>query len=79
MTFFGTICPAYMCFDTGNPNLRSILKPKVEVMVFLCMRSIKIKKRRKCHKNEVWRPYFPRVHVSRHDKPDSEVRFETGS
>jgi len=30
-----------MFFGTGNPNLRSILKPEVELMVFLRMRSNK--------------------------------------
>ena len=34
----------YMFFGTRNPNLRSILKPKVELMVFLRMRSNKIMK-----------------------------------
>ena len=33
-----------MFFGTGNPNLRSILKPKVELMVFLRMRSDNITK-----------------------------------
>jgi len=34
----------YMFFGTTNPNLRSILKPEVELMVFLRMRSDKITK-----------------------------------
>ncbi len=34
----------YMFFCTGNPNLGSILKPKVELTVFLRMRSNKIAK-----------------------------------
>ena len=34
----------YMFFGTGSPNLRSILKPEVELMVFLRMRSDKITK-----------------------------------
>jgi len=33
-----------MFFGTGNPNLRSILKPEVELMVFLRMRSNEITK-----------------------------------
>ena len=37
----------YMFFGTGNPNLRSILKPEVELMVFLRMRSNKITKKRR--------------------------------
>ena len=28
----------YTFFGTGNPNLRSVLKPEVELMVFLRMR-----------------------------------------
>ena len=35
----------YMFFGTRNPNLRSILKPEVELMVFLRMRSDKITKK----------------------------------
>jgi hypothetical protein len=31
-----------MFFGTGNPNLWSVLKPEVELMVFLRMRSNKI-------------------------------------
>jgi hypothetical protein len=33
-----------MFFGTGNQNLRSILKPEVDSMVFLRMRSNKITK-----------------------------------
>ncbi len=33
-----------MFFGTGNQNLRSILKPEVDLMVFLRMRSDKITK-----------------------------------
>ena len=33
-----------MFFGTGNPNLRSILKPEVDLMVLLRMRSNKITK-----------------------------------
>ncbi len=32
----------YMFIGTGSPNLRSILKPEVELMAFLRMRSDKI-------------------------------------
>ena len=31
-----------MFFDTGNPNLRSIFKPEVELMVLLRMRNNKV-------------------------------------
>ena len=34
----------YMCFGTENPNFMTILKPEVELMVFLRMRRIKITK-----------------------------------
>ncbi len=38
----------YMFFGTRNPNLKSILKPKVELIVFLRMLSNKnMKKRQK--------------------------------
>jgi hypothetical protein len=36
----------YMFFGTRSPNFRSILKPEVESMVFLRMRSDKITKKR---------------------------------
>ncbi len=44
MQFKGVISRMYMLFGTGNPNLRSILKPEVELMVFLRMRSNKVTK-----------------------------------
>ncbi len=44
MQFKRLISRAYKFFGTGSPNLRSILKPEVELMVFLRMRSDKIKK-----------------------------------
>ncbi len=44
MQFKGPISRMYMFFGTGNLNLRSILKPEVELMVFLRMRSNKITK-----------------------------------
>ena len=44
MQFIGLIFREYMFFGTGNPNLRSILIPEVELTVFLCMRSNKIMK-----------------------------------
>ena len=43
--FKGLISYAYMFFGTGNPNLRSILKPEVELIVFLRMRSNEITKK----------------------------------
>ena len=33
---------AYMLFDTGNPNLRSIFKAEVVIMVLLRMRNNKV-------------------------------------
>ena len=48
--FEGTVSRVYMVFGTANPNLASILKPEVELMVFLRMRSNKITKNgEKCH------------------------------
>jgi len=44
MQFEGLSSRAYMFFGTGNPNLRSILKPEVELMVFLRTRSNKLTK-----------------------------------
>ncbi len=44
MQFKGLISPAYMFLGTMSPNLRSILKLEVELMVFLRMRSDKITK-----------------------------------
>jgi len=35
-----------MFFGTGNPNLMSVLKPEVELMVFLRLRSNKNMKKR---------------------------------
>ncbi len=37
MPFEGLIPHMYMFFDPGNPHLSSILKPDVELMMFLCM------------------------------------------
>ncbi len=69
-----------MFFGTGNPNLRSILKPEVELRVYLRMRSNKIMKNAgKCPKNTVLRPNFARVYVFRHGESELEVHFETGS
>ena len=43
------ISRVYTFFGTGNPNLRSISKPEVELMVFLRMRCNKITKNgKKC-------------------------------
>ena len=44
MQFFGLVYRVYMFFGTRNPNFRSILKPEVELMVFLRTRSKKITK-----------------------------------
>jgi hypothetical protein len=44
MQFEGLISRMYMFFGTRNPNLRSVLKPEVELRVFLRMRSNKITK-----------------------------------
>jgi len=68
----------YMFFGAGNPNMRSILKPEVELMVFLRMRNNKInEKRRKMPlKMQFQGPNFPCVHVFGHEKPEFEVRLK---
>ncbi len=43
MQFEGLIPLVHMFHGPRNPNLRSILKPELELMVFLRMRSNKIK------------------------------------
>ena len=69
-----------MFFSTRNPIFGSILKPKVELMVFLRMRSNKnVKNAEKSPQNTVLRPDFPRIYVFRHGKSEFEVHFETGS
>ncbi len=66
----------YMFFGTGNQNVRSILTPEVELMVFLRMRSDKIAKRpSKCR---LWAT-IPDIYVFGHGKSESEVHFVTGS
>ena len=42
MQFEGLISRVYMSFGTRNMNLRPILKPEVDIMVLLRMRSNKI-------------------------------------
>jgi hypothetical protein len=44
MRFEGLISRVYMFFGTRNPNLMSTLKPEVQLMMFLRMRSNKITK-----------------------------------
>ena len=44
MQFEGLISAAYMFFGTRSPNLRFILKPEVDLMVFSRMRSDKFTK-----------------------------------
>ena len=43
-SFKAQVPRVYMFFGTRSSNLRSILKPEVELMVFLRMRSDKITK-----------------------------------
>ncbi len=69
-----------MFFGTGNPNLRFILKPEVELMVLLRMRSNKITKNAgKYPSNTVLRLNFKRIYVFRHWESVFDVHFETGS
>ncbi len=44
MQFEGQISHVYMFFGTRNRNLGSVVKPEVDLMVFLRMRSNKITK-----------------------------------
>ena len=48
-SFKAEVPRVYMFFGTGNPNLRSILKLEVELMVFLRMRSNKFAKNGENH------------------------------
>jgi len=57
----------YTYFGTTNPNLRSILKPEVELMCF-CACAVK-KNHEKRHYNAVWRPNFPSLYVFRTRNP----------
>ena len=43
-SFSAQVSCVHMFFGTGSPNLMSILKPEVELAVFLRMRSNKIMK-----------------------------------
>jgi len=45
--FEGIISRVYMFFGTKNPNLTSVLKPEVKLMMFLRLRSNKIRKKRR--------------------------------
>ena len=71
----------YMLFDTGNPNFWSILKPEVELMVFLRMRSKKSCKTAENGLKMQSEGLISRVcvYVFRHAKSEFEVHFETGS
>ncbi len=56
------------------------MKPEVELIVFLRMRSNKITKNAgKSPSNTVLRPNFPRVYVFRHGESEFQVHFEAGS
>ena len=69
-----------MFFGTRNPNLWSILKPGVELMVFLRMRSDKITKNgEQCHEDAVLRNNFSCIYVFWYEESESVVHFETGT
>ena len=55
------VARVYMFFGTGSPNLRSILKPEVELFVFLRMRSEKSRKTAKNTLKCSFKAQFPRV------------------
>ena len=70
----------YKFFGTGNQNLRSVLKPEVELTVFLRMRSNEITKNgEKFPENAVSRLNSPCIYVFRYEESELEVHFETGS
>ncbi len=70
----------YMFFGTWSPNLRFILKPKVELMVFLRMRSEKITKNgENTLKMQFSGPVSACIYVFRPEKSEYMVQFETGS
>ena len=70
----------YMFFGAGNPNLRSILKPEVELIVVLRMRSNKITKNGETAiKMQFQSPISTYVYVFRYEESEFGVHFETGS
>ena len=80
MQFECLISRVYMFFCTRNPNLRSIYKPEVELMVFLRMRSNKITKTAKnSPQNAIWMLNFSCIYVFRHEESELEVHLETRS
>ncbi len=67
--FRGLMFRMYMFFGAGNPNMRSILKPEVESMVFRRRADAaekNVKNAGKCRVNKVVMPNFSRVYVLRH-------------
>ena len=60
-SFKAQVPRVYMFFGTRSPNFRSILKPEVELMVFLRMRSDKITKNGKMPLKRSFKAKFPRV------------------
>ena len=80
MQFEGIISRKYMFFGTRNPNFRSILKPEVELMLFLRMRSEKIKKNGKIAlKTQFKGPTSACLYVFRYEESEYQVHFQTGS
>jgi len=78
---FKAQCPRmYMLFGTRNPNLGSILKPEVELMVFLRMRSNKITKNgENAIKMQFQSQISASIYVFWYEESEFEVYFETGS
>ena len=69
-----------MFFGTGSPNFGSILKPKVELMVFLRMRSNKIMKNGKMPLKCSVKAQVPREYMFFwYGESEFAVHFETGS
>jgi len=65
-----------MFFGTGNPTFGFILKPEVELVVFLRMGSNKITKNCESVLEMQFEGLVSRVYVFRHNESELEVHFE---
>ena len=70
----------YTLFGRKSPNLRSVLKPKIELMVFLRMRSDKVTKiGENALKMQFYGSSSACVYDIRYKESEIEVHFEAGS
>ena len=79
MQFEGQISRVHMFFGTRNTNLRSILKPEVNLVVLLRMRSNKITKMAKNDIELQFKGLISRVYMFFGRESEFEANFETGS